>query len=84
VLVTAGGGAASCPAISRWAASSGVSETTLSCRPKRERVQAKRYTGVVGLEAVHALTGVMADHNATTGVLHSTDDTQTGRPGPVQ
>lgn len=96
-------------------------------------IQAKRYTGVVGLEAVHALTGVMADHNATTGVLVTTswfgraseqfagrnritlingaelkdllkkyldldvipgttpprrlrasDNTQTGRPGPVQ
>ena len=35
-------------------------------------IQAKRYTGVVGLEAVHALTGVMADHNATTGVLVTT------------
>lgn len=32
-------------------------------------IQAKRWTGVVGLESVHALTGVMADHNATTGVL---------------
>jgi restriction system protein len=96
-------------------------------------IQVKRYTGVVGLEAVHALTGVMADHNATTGVLvttswfgraseqfagrnritlingaelkdllkkhldlnvipgttpprrlHASDNTQTGRPGPVQ
>jgi restriction system protein len=35
-------------------------------------IQAKRYTGVVGLESVHALTGVMADHNATTGVLVTT------------
>ncbi len=35
-------------------------------------IQAKRWTGVVGLEAVHALTGVMADHNATTGVLVAT------------
>jgi restriction system protein len=35
-------------------------------------IQAKRWTGVVGLEAVHALTGVMADHNATTGVLVTT------------
>jgi restriction system protein len=35
-------------------------------------IQAKRYTGIVGLEAVHALTGVMADHNATTGVLVTT------------
>jgi restriction system protein len=35
-------------------------------------IQAKRYSGVVGLEAVHALTGVMADHNATTGVLVTT------------
>ena len=32
-------------------------------------IQAKRWTGLVGLDAVHALTGVMADHNATTGVL---------------
>lgn len=35
-------------------------------------IQAKRYSGVVGLEAVHALTGVMSDHNATTGVLVTT------------
>jgi len=35
-------------------------------------IQAKRWTGVVGLESVHALTGVMADHNATTGVLATT------------
>ena len=35
-------------------------------------IQAKRWTGVVGLESVHALTGVMADHNATTGVLVTT------------
>lgn len=35
-------------------------------------VQAKRWTGVVGLDAVHALTGVMTDHNATTGVLVTT------------
>jgi len=35
-------------------------------------IQAKRYTGLVGLESVHALTGVMADHNATTGVLVTT------------
>ena len=35
-------------------------------------IQAKRWTGLVGLEAVHALTGVMADHNATTGVLVTT------------
>jgi restriction system protein len=35
-------------------------------------IQAKRWTGVVGLDAVHALTGVMADHNATTGVLVTT------------
>ena len=27
---------------------------------------------MVGLESVHALTGVMADHNATTGVLVTT------------
>ena len=30
-------------------------------------IQAKRWTGLVGIEAVHVLTGVMADHNATTG-----------------
>ena len=35
-------------------------------------IQAKRWTGVVGLESVHALTGVMADHNATTGVFVTT------------
>jgi restriction system protein len=35
-------------------------------------IQAKRWTGLVGLEAVHALTGVMTDHNATTGVLVTT------------
>lgn len=35
-------------------------------------IQAKRWSGVVGLESVHALTGVMADHNATTGVLVTT------------
>lgn len=35
-------------------------------------IQAKRWTGVVGLESVHALTGVMADHNATTAVLVTT------------
>ena len=35
-------------------------------------IQAKRWTGIVGLESVHALTGVMADHNATTGVLVTT------------
>jgi len=35
-------------------------------------IQAKRWAGLVGLEAVHALTGVMADHNATTGVLVTT------------
>jgi restriction system protein len=35
-------------------------------------IQAMRHTGVVGLETVHALTGVMADHNATTGVLVTT------------
>lgn len=28
--------------------------------------------GLVGLESVHALTGVMADHTATTGVLVTT------------
>ncbi|GAA4242467.1 hypothetical protein GCM10022254_75580 [Actinomadura meridiana] len=35
-------------------------------------IQAKRWSGLVGLEAVHALTGVMADHTATTGVLVTT------------
>jgi restriction system protein len=35
-------------------------------------IQAKRWTGLVGLDAVHALTGVMADHNATRGVLVTT------------
>ena len=35
-------------------------------------IQAKRWAKLVGLEAVHALTGVMADHNATTGVLVTT------------
>jgi restriction system protein len=35
-------------------------------------IQAKRWTGLVGLESVHALTGVMADHNATTGVRVTT------------
>lgn len=29
-------------------------------------IQAKRWTGLVGLDSVHALTGMMADHNATT------------------
>lgn len=32
-------------------------------------IQAKRWKGLVGLDAVHALTGVMADHNAMRGVL---------------
>ena len=35
-------------------------------------IQAKRWAGLVGLESVHALTGVMADHNATTGVSVTT------------
>ncbi|WP_202966047.1 restriction endonuclease [Streptomonospora alba] len=35
-------------------------------------IQAKRWSNLVGLDAVHALTGVMADHNATTGVLVTT------------
>lgn len=35
-------------------------------------IQAKRWAGLVGLESVHALTGVMADHNATAGVLVTT------------
>jgi hypothetical protein len=41
-------------------------------------IQAKRWTGLVGLEAVHALTGVMADRDATTGVLVATS--WCGRP----
>ncbi len=35
-------------------------------------IQAKRWAGLVGLESVPALTGVMADHNAATGVLVTT------------
>jgi restriction system protein len=35
-------------------------------------IQAKRWTKLVGLDAVHAITGVMTDHNATTGVLVTT------------
>lgn len=35
-------------------------------------IQAKRWAGVVDLESVHALTGVMADHNAMRGVLVTT------------
>lgn len=35
-------------------------------------IQAKRWTKVVGLESVHALTGVMADHNAMRGFLVTT------------
>jgi restriction system protein len=35
-------------------------------------VQAKRYSGVVGLEAVHALAGVMDDKRATKGILVTT------------
>lgn len=35
-------------------------------------IQAKRWKDVVGLDAVHALTGVMADYNATNGVLVTT------------
>jgi restriction endonuclease Mrr len=40
-------------------------------------IQAKRWTGLVGLESVHAVTGVMADHNATTGVLVTTPSFRT-------
>lgn len=35
-------------------------------------MQARRWTGLVGLESVHALAGAMSDHNATTGVLVTT------------
>jgi restriction system protein len=35
-------------------------------------VQARRWTGLVGLESVHALAGAMAQHDATTGVLVTT------------
>jgi restriction system protein len=35
-------------------------------------IQAKRYSQVVGLEAVHALAGVMADKAATKGILVTT------------
>lgn len=35
-------------------------------------VQAERRAGMVGLDAVHALTGAMSDHNASTGVLITT------------
>jgi restriction system protein len=35
-------------------------------------IQAKRYSRVVGLEAVHALAGVMADKHAAKGVLVTT------------
>lgn len=35
-------------------------------------IQAKRYSRVVGLEAVHALAGVMADKAATKGILVTT------------
>jgi restriction system protein len=35
-------------------------------------IQAKRWKDLVGLEAVHALTGVMTDHNADRGVLVTT------------
>ena len=35
-------------------------------------VQAERREGLVGLDAVHALTGAMSDHNASTGVLITT------------
>jgi restriction system protein len=35
-------------------------------------IQAKRYSNVVGLEAVHALAGVMADKAATKGILVTT------------
>src|SRR5262249_53380428 len=35
-------------------------------------IQAKRYSRVVGLEAVHALVGLMEDKNAAKGVLVTT------------
>ena len=35
-------------------------------------IQAKRYSKIVGLEAVHALAGVMEDKNAAKGVLVTT------------
>jgi restriction system protein len=35
-------------------------------------IQAKRYSKIVGLEAVHALAGVMDDKNAAKGVLVTT------------
>lgn len=35
-------------------------------------IQAKRYNKIVGLEAVHALAGVMEDKNAAKGVLVTT------------
>ena len=35
-------------------------------------IQAKRYSAVVGLEAIHALAGVMEDKQATKGVLVTT------------
>jgi restriction system protein len=35
-------------------------------------MHARRWTGLVGLESVHALAGAMSDHNATTGVLVTT------------
>jgi restriction system protein len=35
-------------------------------------IQAKRYSNIVGVEAVHALAGVMDDMNAAKGVLVTT------------
>jgi len=35
-------------------------------------IQAKRYKNIVGLEAVHALAGVMNDKAATKGILVTT------------
>ncbi|WP_248964814.1 restriction endonuclease [Sphaerisporangium perillae] len=35
-------------------------------------IQAKRYSKIVGLEAVHALAGVMADKAAAKGIMVST------------
>ena len=35
-------------------------------------IQAKRYSNIIGLEAAHALAGVMADKAATKGILVTT------------
>lgn len=41
-------------------------------------IQPKRYTKVVGVEAVHALAGIMADKHAAKGVLVTTSRVGTG------